>query len=343
MNAVKSSPSAPPRRGPITGVLAFLAVVLAIANLLLLSTREPAGGLPRAQRDEDAFRLAGLTARSHPRTEAAGAVQMTYTVGDRCGTPLGLALIGQIGRRNEPVEPETQLWFTLTRAPEILRTPGAPAPPGVTLVRHELLSDLVEAGSPQRLELELSDLGVPSPTGEGTLVIDNLQGPAADTSAAAPSPSLANMVEGSHCRFQEHDLETFALLARSLRARICDDLREPGSRCYDSALTIFRDADADAYRLDLRTLGEDHGLLHLRLEILRDPSGRPVKGTYRILPHSSLAKTANLFFTRPRPRGELLLSSDPGFSGLRYLPPITPQQLGDHRVELKLLTETKER
>lgn len=336
---IVSARSPGPPRGPLTGVLAFLAVVLAIANILLLASREPVGGVLRAHRDEDAFRLAGLTARSHPHTEADGAVQVTFTFGDRCGSPLGLALIGQIGRLNQPVEAETQLWFSLAPSSVPPRRPADAPLPAVTVTRQDLVSDLVAPGAAPRLELEISDLGTSKPAAQWSLFIDNLQEPEGRSSATAPAASLDRMVRGGHCNFRDRDLATFALLARILRARICDDLTQAGSRCYDSALTIFRDVLPDTYRIDLRTLGQDHGLLHFGLEILRDASGHPAQAVYRVQPHSTLAKSANLFFTHPRPRGELLLSSDPGFDGLRYLPALTPEQLLDRRVDLAMLLE----
>ncbi|MCB1035760.1 MAG: hypothetical protein KDD47_18205, partial [Acidobacteria bacterium] len=272
--------------------------------------------------------------------EAPGAVQLTYTFADRCGSPLGLAIVSQISRENRLVEPESLLWFSLESSQLPPRTPGEPAQAEVRLLRHDLASDLVAEGSGSRLELELSNAGVPAPAGEPRLLIDDLAGPAAHRGASASLASLAKMVEGSHCRLETEDLEALPLLARVLRVRICDDVTAEGSPCYPSALTLFRDLFPGSYRLDLRVMWEEHGLLHLGLDLLRDPTGRPKSLHYRVLPHSTLAKSANVFFTHPRPRGEILQSSDPGFAGLRYTPPLDPKRLGSGTVDLEALLGT---
>ncbi len=324
-------------RSPGVAALIFLAAILVVANLLLLATRRPAGVLHPRERENDAFRLAGLTARTHISSDAPGALQVTYAVRDRCGSPLGLAVLGQITRDNRRTSPETQLWFSLSAGVRAPRDPSEMLRDVVVAVRDPLASDLVPDGEGNALFLELSDQGIPAVADAPALRIDNLVGPHASPSAAAHRPSLGRMVQGLHCRFTLEDLRTFELLTRILRARVCDDLRITGSPCYDTALTIFRNLHLDTYRLDLRTLGEPHGLLHLSLELERDPSGKPTAAVYRLLPHTSLEKTANLFFTHPRPADELLLAEDPGFTALRYLPPITPEQQLEQRVDLKSL------
>ena len=300
--------------------LLFLALVSTAATVVLLSSRAPGDLLP-TETFQDSYRLTGLAVRIHPTVRVGeGVSHVTLTFGDRCGTPLGLALVSQVGRSNQVAGPETQLWFTFDPTPVLPRSPLADPEKVVTLLRYDAVSDLVDTGQPGLLELELSDLGVPAPKGEAALRIDNLRGASGRPQASRRLPSARDLAVGSHCKLTARDLEALGLFARLLRARVCDDVEAASSRCHDTALVLFRTLEPDVYQADLRTPAASSGVLHWTLELSRDGLGRPAAVRVRALAHSSLGRSANLFFAPPRERGELFTGADPGFTVVRWDP-----------------------
>lgn len=310
---------------PLVGAVVFFAVVLMIANLILLVRRPPTVWQSAPEVEATAYRLGRLAARTAvvaPNSDATA--QLTYTQGDPCGAPLGLAVLGQLTHDNRVASPETHMWFRLEPWAVFPRDPAGASMLAVLAVRDEVGSDRVEASDPGHLRVVVVE-----PTGTETepplaLRLNNLSGSRGWSRASAVAPELSGLMTAPRCGLPESDLVFLRWLARSLRARICDNLDVAGTQCYDTALTLYRDRQVDHYRLDLRVLGDAAELLALSLEVDREASGKPTLLSYRTLPGSTLSKPANLFFTRPRLRGEFLSPQDPGFHGLRYEPAAGP-------------------
>ncbi|MDY7092560.1 MAG: hypothetical protein SX243_06245 [Acidobacteriota bacterium] len=306
---------------PLVGAVVFFAVVLMVSNLLLLVRRPPTVWQSASEVEAAAFRLGRLASRTAvvaPHSDAA--VQLTYTQGDPCGAPLGLAVLGQLTHDNRAAGPETQLWFRLEPWKVFPRNPDAAASPTVLAARDEIGTDQVGFADAGHLRVVVVEPTLAQEDPPVALRLNNLSGNRRWAVASAVAPELYGLMTAHRCGLPESDLVLLRWLARSLRARVCDDLDLAGTRCYDTSLTLYRDRQVDHYRLDLRALGDSAELLALLLEVGRNPVGQPVLLTYRTLPGSTLGKPANLFFTRPRPSGELLSPQDKGFHGLRYEP-----------------------
>lgn len=340
------------QRAPWSAVLTFVAVGLAVSLLLVVIRRPP---LTVEEVMRNGGQLADLAARTTvlaPASEAA--TQVTYTFDGPCGDVLGLALLNQWTRQNEAAPPEAQLWFSLqVREGRWSRGPELPPMPAVSLIRHDEASDLVAAGeggsgpggggppaagamavafraeagegpepgasAPGAAAGAASDAGAP-----GDLVLDNLSDPEGtpfdQVHGLAPAPTLASV----HCKFDDRDLRLFALLARVLRARICDAPEEVPSRCYDTSVAIYRAAPGGRYWIELRGRGEDLGMLAVLLDVTFD-RGVPWRGRARIIrQRSNPRRAADLFFVHPRAPGTHLTPADPGFRHLAYRPPWPP-------------------
>jgi hypothetical protein len=230
-------------------------------------------------------------------------------------------VLTQFGRDNRPAPPETQLWFRVEAWTVLPRDPADEPPPTVVAVRDELGSDLVGTTEAGHLRVVL----VEPAAGDGeqpiTLRLNNLAGTRRWPMARGEVPELHRLAApAERCGLTAEDLELLRVLARVVRARVCDDLDTAGSPCHDVALALYRDRIPDQFRLDLRTLGEQQGMLALALELRRDTTDQPLLMEYRVLPGSDLSKPATLFFTRPSPAGEVLTDQGEGFHGLRYQP-----------------------
>lgn len=317
----------------LVGALAFFALVVAVANVLLLAQRQPPGVLTAEQTAMGRARLMRLALRSAAAAPNSNATtQVTWIQGGRCGEPLGVAIKSQFGRDNSSAGSESLLWFALDERPALPpRDPRAQWIERLVAARDEAASDLVAESDPGLVVIAFrgSEPG-------GALRLDNRHPPAGRRSVVLP-PEVELELERS-CPLGERDLRLMALLARVVRARVCDDLDRAGSRCYDPLVFIYRDRWIDTYRIDL-TSRETEGRLALEVETLRAADDTPVAFDYRILQASDLDRPANLFFVRPRPAGEPLAAGGKGFHGLRWQPPPASPATGEARVDLRGLLD----
>lgn len=308
-----------------TGLLAFVAVSLGIALLLVVSRRPPLTVEEVLRNGGQLAEVAARTSVSAPGSEAA--VTVTYTFDGPCGDLVGVAVLNQWTRDNRPAPPETQLWFSLlVRERRWLRNPRRPALPAVHLVRHDASSDLVEPagggqGGPGAMTVTLQPVATPAAAAApAALAVNNLRGAGARSSDQARHRGLAGHAASVHCKLSPRDLELFALLARTARVRICDDPDAAGSRCYDSSLAIYRAAPGGRYWLEVRALGREPGMVAYLLEVSHN-RGALWRGQVRIIrERTDLAWPADLFFTHPREPGALLTPADPGFRAVPYRP-----------------------
>lgn len=343
---MKHSPAGKRTATAWSGVLAFVAVTLGVSLLLVVGRRPP---LTPEQAMVHAGRLAALAART--RVEAPGsdaAVTVTYTFDGRCGDVAGLVVLNQWTRDGRAAPPETQLRFSLAvRHGRRARGPGEPAAAELRLVRDDAASDLLPApaapaagpeptgggeaaattgdgGSWRPAAVSVSILppgGLPPPV----LAIDNLDGAGARAAAQArfPDPGLPAPAD---CLLTARDLEVLDLLARGLRARICEQPDIPGSRCYDTVLTLYRAAPGGRYWIEVRALATSTGerpagMAAYLLDVVEN-RGRLWSGQLRVIrQRTDLGVPADLFFVHPRPPGTLLTPADPGGGAAPYRPP----------------------
>lgn len=308
-----------------TGLLAFVTVILAIALLLVVSRRPP---LTVEEVLKNGGQLAELAARTSVRAPGSeAAVTVTYTFDSPCGDGVGLAVLNQWTRDNQPAPPESQLWFSLlVRERRWLRSPSRQAPPAVRLVRHDASSDLVDpeqGGRTRPAEMTVTLQPVVTPVAAApprVLAVNNLLGAGARPSDQARHPGMAGHAGSIHCKLDPRDLELFALLARIARVRICDDPDAAGSRCHDSSLAIYRAVPGGRYWLEVRALSRELGMVAYLLEVGYH-RGALWRGQVRVIQErTDLERPADLFFTHPREPGVLLTPADPGFQAVPYRP-----------------------
>jgi hypothetical protein len=308
-----------------TGLLTFVSVTLGIALVLVVSRRPPLTVDEVLKNGGQLAELAARTSVDAPGSEAA--VTVTYTFDGACGDLVGVAVLNQWTRDNQPGPPESQLWFSLlVRERRWLRNPRRPALPAVHLVRQDATSDLVVPagggqGGPGAMTVTLHPAGTSSATvPPAALAVNNLRGAGARSSDQARHWGLAGHAASVHCKLGPRDLELFVLLARIARVRICDDPDAAGSRCYDGSLTLYRAAPEGRYWLEVRGLGRELGMLAYLLEVGYN-RGALWRGEVRVIhQRTDLERAADLFFIHPREPGALLTPADPGFRAVPYRP-----------------------
>jgi len=162
----------------------------------------------------EADRLFSLLERTQfESAQFAKPIAITWTLGNAEGDFSGLALSTQFP---EPVNPfgfEKQLWVDLHSAASLLRDPAAARRPTVTLVRNDLLTDLLPPADPERLTVKVNATGSPVPRPSDFATVDNLRpGTSASTKrglSAFPSPCGSPL--------SAVDLHVFRVLAKEIR------------------------------------------------------------------------------------------------------------------------------
>lgn len=324
-------------RHPTTTVALFASLVIGAAFLLVVSEVGRIPTLTSAEVRADAQRLQAMAARTRIDTPATGRlVQLTYTFVDRCGGYQGLALITDWKRSGAPAEPETLLGFVAVPGPERLpRGPARPPLPTLYFQRDPMATDLVPPGHPRRLLVSFAPAGWEEGEPRTSITLGNVAGQSDLAGAIIVDYALGPVVGPQHCKLAPEDPRVLAVLARLVRARLCD---APGSDrfCASSAVTLFRDARPGAYRLDVRALGADPRRAAFGLEVSRDRKGRLLAAEVRLLPDkSSLDRRAVLTFDRPRPAAAPLVA---GTSvELIYEPETQPESPAPVTVDLAAL------
>lgn len=293
-------------RRATTTVALFTSLVTGVAFLLVVAELGGPPSLAPEQVSADGHRLAALHARTRLETPGTSRlVQITYTFADRCGAYQGLALIGDRKLSGALAEPETLLAFLATPRPGRLpRGPSRPDLPALYLQRDPMGSDLVPPGDPRRLLVTLA----PGPWSAGesrvTVTLGNVAGRPDLEAASLVGLALGAVVRPHHCKLGPDDPWVLAMLARLVRARLCDG---PGASrfCAASALTLYRDSRPMTYRLDVRGLGGDPRRAAFGLAVRIDEQGRLLTAEVRLLAaQSALDRRAVVSFTRPRAAGE---------------------------------------
>lgn len=305
------------RRNPTLGVLVFYSVLATAALLLVLVRGSQGPGLTPGQADREAERLATLV--RHTRVEAPGhegPVHLTWTPAP--GGYRALALLPQWLRDAADAGPEVHLALRLTlEHPALLRNPARLPLPSATLHREPPASDLVEPGHPRRLSLVLAPAG-----GEDSgpvVAVDNVLGPSGRAAATAVGRAWAKLADPGSSRFEPEELRVLAVLRRTLRGRICDDLAV-WSSCRDTALALSRGHGSATYRVTLMDPSGAPEAVPFELRLTSGDGGRPPKGTLRPLPGATLTRPANLFVLPPRGSLDVVTPGDPGLVIARYRP-----------------------
>lgn len=195
-------------RNQTTTVALFTSLTTGVAFLLLAG--HLGGPVPLSSEEvrADGQRLAGLAART--RIETPGTqrvVQITYTLGDDCGSYQGLALLSDWRPNGALAEPETQLGFTVELgARHLQRNPARPPLPFLALHRDPMSTDLVPAGHPRRFFVTVTS----PPEGSGaevpvSLRLGNVEGRPDLAAASALSWGLGALVRPVDCRLGPED------------------------------------------------------------------------------------------------------------------------------------------
>ncbi len=314
-------------RNQTTTVALFASLTTGVAFLLLAGHLGGPVSLSSEEVRADGQHLAGLAARTRIETPGTQRVaQITYTLGDDCGSYQGLALLSDWRPNGVLAEPETQLGFTAEiGARRLQRNPARPPLPFLALHRDPMSTDLVPAGHPRRVFVTVTS----PPEGSGaeapvSLRLGNVAGRPDLAAASALSWGFGALVRPADCRLGPEDHRVLVILARLVRARICD---EPAAErfCADSAVTLFRDRRPRTYRLDVRALGGGFERAAFGLRVKLDDEGRPRSAELRLLPErSALDRRAVVSFIRPRPPGAPLASGSGSGASLVYEPGAEP-------------------
>lgn len=211
-------------------------------------------------------RLTSLLSRTQfLSAQAAKPIAMTWTLGNAEGDFSGLALSTQFPVPARPFDFEKQLWVDLHSAASLLRDPAAARRPTVTLVRNDLLTDLLPAADPERLTVKVDATGSPVPRPGDFAAVDNLRsGAEASTKRglkAFPTPCGSPLSAA--------DLHVFRVLAKVVRGLYYN---EGGSSSdspkYRQRALIYRGAEA----VPLLSGGMR---VAYRIDVIDDEIGRP--------------------------------------------------------------------
>lgn len=319
-------------KDPNTTLLAFFSVIVGSAALILIANLPRPTRMTTADVAANAGQLAELARRTRVSSaDAAAPTHVTYTFAGPCGAYQGLAVVPPWTRHNEPAAAETVLWFSADpHASRLLRNPRRRPLPALTLTRNDLNSDLVPPGSGRRLRLDLRlNTGVAAGEEARFLTLSNERGRADRASATGMNRSLAALTRSAHCKLSERDLATLTLLARILRARVCDEAGSAPTACYPTSLTLFRQHRPGRFGIHLRRADneakdgaeEEPELAAFTLAIRYGEEGAPERGEVELVPGvSNLARPAALLFLRPQPPGRPPREDDPAAVEVRYTP-----------------------
>ena len=284
------------------------------ASVVILPERTSAGALSEGAVACDAARLAGLLARG--RVEAPAAARTSFLVASFTATGdfAGLATIGISGGG------EAALAFsTNPEETTLLANPARPQLFSVSLARNELNSDLVPAGSADRLTLAFNPTLDADPPAGNLLLIDNVAGEAGRPADAKPGRGLAPLLSACHGDFGGSDVHLFRVLAKVARGEA------PGASGFE--LAIYRAPATGRYRLDLFPLdavGAPSGRLSAELAVVRSPAGDLTAGTLHRLGPCAAGQTAGCSDLSGLAAGAALALFKPVLAGP---PPPTPYRL----------------
>jgi hypothetical protein len=326
------------RRAPMVIALSFFSAVVTAALLIVVASRPPrtAADVQRAASQLEQW----LSWSSLENTDPQAVTQLTYTFGGPCGQIAGLALIEHWDRASQPASGETHLWFTLVRdgAPWF-RSPSRPPLASVLLVRHDLNSDLVHGPSRDQLSLTFEP-GFDGPTPGGELTVNNLAGAAKRSLSRSVNRRFSNSLRATRCWMSDRDVEVLTLFTKLLRGRACSSAAGP-SRCRDTALTLFPSQRPGNYRVELRLLGEDRGMVPFSLEVPAS-GGAPRSTRLRLESRAAtLDLPAALYLIAPQEAGEGWPAPEDVFAELLYRPDATGSAKIEATIDLqKLLAGT---
>lgn len=325
-------------RNSTLGVLVFYSVLVTAALLLVLARGPQGPGLTPGQAEREAERLADLV--RHTRVEAPGhegPVHLTWSPAP--GGYRGLALLPQWRRDAADAGPEVHLAVRLSLdVPALLRNPARLPLHVATLHREPPASDLMEPGDRRRLSLALDPGGGP---GAGSAVaVDNVLGPSGKAADTGVGRAWAGLADPGPSRLAPQDLRVLAVLERTLRGRICDDL-EAWSSCRATALTLARAHRRATYRLTLLDPADALGAVSFELRATLDGE-RLLEGTLRPLPGATLTRPADLFVLPPRGSLDVVTPGDPGLVIARFRPGDPASGERRWRIDFRTLLEGTE-
>lgn len=316
-------------RGPMTGVLLFYGAVVTVALILVLKGHRPGEGpRPASIMPVDLMPLVERTVVRAPHSSAN--LQLTYAVAGESRYRATLITTQRDSSFRPTGRAETHLSATLEQhlAPLVPRSPALAHQAATRLIREESMSELVPAGSPGQLELELG-LGP-----QQSIAMSNVRGASPLSSITSGSlllQELARQWSGSMLTSSapRSQLRTIALLARMVRSRACESY-SPVESCHDTFVLITPGAEPDLVEIDLGVLDRDNGRargsgsLRLQVRTQTDRDGRLAAATLEVDRDASTARTPmSLYLAHPVAAGQMITTDTPGFLSLNVYPRAT--------------------